>query len=192
MNAFPRRTAQPAVEPLTVAEARHHLRQDDLGADDTAYITRLIRAARQACEERTERTMTTTPWRLQLDSFPDAIELLQPPIIAITSLQYRDADGATQTLDPQDYVLDNAREPGWLVPAPGRSWPAVGEGINAVVVNYTAGYGATGADVPEPLRQWMLLAVADMYDTRRGSGERAQVRHDFADALLQPYRLLGV
>jgi len=192
MKAFPRRIAQPTVEPLTVAEALHHLRQDDLGTADTDYIGRLIRAAREACEARTERTLTSTQWRLRLDAFPDAIELLQPPVISVSSLVYLDSDGDTQTLDPQDYVVDNAREPGWLVPAPGRAWPSTASGINTVTVDYVAGYGATGAEVPEPLRQWMLLAITEMYQTRSGSGEKAHVRHDFADALLQPYRLLGV
>lgn len=192
MKSFPRRTAQPSVEPLTVAEVLHHLRQDDLGAADTAYIVRLIRAARMACEERTDRTLISTPWRLHLDDFPDAIELLMPPVISVASVQFLDADGVSQTLAAIDYQVDTARQPGWIVPAPGRAWPAVFEGINAVTVNYVAGYGATAADVPEPLIHWMLLAIGEMYATRNAGSDKPQVSHQFADALLQPYRLVGV
>ena len=48
------------------------------------------------------------------------------------------------------------------------------------------------ATVPAPLKHWMLLAIGSMYNTRNADGERAQVRHDFADALLAPYRIMGV
>lgn len=193
MNKFPRRAGSPAVEPITVAEALVHLRADADGGENDAYVTGLIQVARQACEDRIERTLITTPWRLKLDTFPDAIELLQPPVIAVQALTYLDEDGATQTVNPADYVVDTTSEPAWLVPGPGKSWPATQAGaINTVTVDYTAGYGATAATVPAPLKQWMLLAIGSMYNTRNADGERAQVRHDFADALLAPYRIMGV
>ena len=44
-------------------------------------------------------------------------------------------------------------------------------------------------DVPASIRQWMLLAIGDMYDRRAASGERPAVRHDFVDARLDRYRI---
>jgi uncharacterized phiE125 gp8 family phage protein len=195
----PRRTTTPA-EPLALAEALVHLRETGDGGANDEYIEVIITAAREACEARTERTLTTTGWLLQLDGFPSvtsdnpnaAIYLYQPPIIAVQSVQYLNASGTLTTIDSADYVLDAASAPGRLVPAPGKVWPAVQEGaINAVRVAYTAGYGAA-ADVPKPLRQWMLLAIGDMYENRNGSTERPSIPHDFADNLLNPYRMLGV
>ena len=61
-----------------------------------------------------------------------------------------------------------------------------------MVVTYTAGYGAAAADVPAPLKQWMLLAIGDMYEMRNASGDKPAVKHDFVDHLLNPYRLLGI
>ena len=193
MNAYPRRAGAPLAEPVTLLEALVHLREEaDAGAND-AYISSLISVARQACEDRTERTLVHTPWLLQLDAFPAAIVLHQPPIASVESVQYLDVDGALRTLDPADYVLDAASEPGYLVPAPDRSWPATQAGaVNTVRVRYTAGYGATAAIVPMPLKQWILLAVGSMYNTRNADAEKDQVRHGFVDALLNPYRLLGV
>jgi uncharacterized phiE125 gp8 family phage protein len=194
---FPRRTTTPT-EPLTLAEALVHLRETGDGGANDEYIEVIIGAAREACEARTERTLTTTGWLLQLDGFPTvtsdnpnaAIYLYQPPIIAVQSVQYLNASGTLTTIDSADYVLDAASAPGRLVPAPGKVWPAVQEGaINAVRVAYTAGYGA---DVPKPLRQWMLLAIGDMYENRNGSTERPSIPHDFADNLLNSYRMLGV
>ena len=87
---FPRRTTTPT-EPLTLAEALTHLRETGDGGANDEYIEVIITAAREACESRTERTLTTTGWLLQLDGFPSvtgenphaAIYLYQPPIIAV-------------------------------------------------------------------------------------------------------------
>jgi uncharacterized phiE125 gp8 family phage protein len=190
MKSFPRRAAQPVAEPISLSQALAHLRVSS-GVEDE-YITTLIQVARESCENRTEKTMIQTTWVLTLDKFPDAIELMMPPVIAIASVQYVDEAGVTQVLNPADYVLDKAREPGWLVPAPGREWPATSFGINQVIVTYTAGYGASGASVPAPLRHWMLLALTDLYENRAAHGEKPAVRHSFVDSLLDPYRLLGV
>lgn len=189
--ATPKRTGPPAAEPVTLAEAKLHLRVD--GNDEDAYITGLITVARMAAEDRLERSLVNTPWRVALDGFADAITLPMPPIVSVQSLKYWDADGVQQTLAGTGYVLDAASEPGRLVPAPGQAWPATQSGrVNAVEVNYTAGYGPTGSDVPAPVRHWMLLALGDMYANRERSAERPSVPQSFADGLLDPYRLWGV
>lgn len=192
MNAFPRRTAEPAVEPITLAAALFHLKEEGDGGEGDAYITDLIKTARRACEERTERTLISTSWRLTLDAFPSAIVLRQPPIIAVQSIEFIDADGVLQTLDPADYLVDNVSEPGYVVPAFEKAWPTTRSVINAVRVNYTAGYGTEPANVPMPLRQWMLLAIGDMFDHRNASAERPAVAHNFADSLLSPFCMVGI
>lgn len=185
----PIRTAAPAEEPVTLADAKAHLRVDV--PDDDAYIEGLIAVARVAAEDRLQRTLVHTPWRLTLDGFPAAIELPMPPTVSVEAVEFRDLSGTWVTLEPQDYEVDTINEPGYLVPAPAARWPAVGPGINGVRVNYTAGYGPTGAHVPAPIRHWMLLAVGDMYHLRNRSSEKAAVPQHFADSLLDPYRIWG-
>lgn len=192
MKAFPRRAGPPAAEPITLAEALVHLRETADGGANDAYITSLITVARTACEDRIERSLIATPWTLRLDAFPDAIELTPAPVVEVTAVSYLDTEGAEQTVDLADTYLDKASEPAWLLPAPGVTWPATLDRVNAVTVEYTAGYGPNGASVPAPLKHWILLALTELYETRSGSAERPQLRHDFADALLAPYRLLGV
>jgi uncharacterized phiE125 gp8 family phage protein len=193
MKQFPRRAGAPAAEPVTLMDALVHLREENDGGPNDAYISSLISTARQACEDRTERTLVHTAWLLQLDAFPAAIVLHQPPIASVQAVEYLDEAGALQLLDPADYVLDAASEPGHLLPAPGRTWPATQAGaVNAVRVHYTAGYGATADSVPMPLKQWILLAVGSMYNTRNADADQAQVRHGFVDGLISPYRMLGV
>lgn len=190
MTAFPRRAGPPVAPPLTLAETLEHLHEDAGVAD--AYIESLIKVACEACENRTERTLINTPWRLTVDAFPGAFKLFNPPVIAVQSVQFIDESGAPQTLDPQDYQLDNVSEPGYLMPGFGKAWPASRPTPNAVVVTYTAGYGSTPADVPNPLRQWMLLAITEMYRTRGASGEKPMVRHGFVDGLLDYYRMRSI
>lgn len=188
MSYYPRRTAEPAKEPVTLEEALEHLREDAGIAD--ARIESLIKTARMTCEARIERTLISTPWAVTMDAFPSAVILFRPPVIAVQSVTYIDADGATQTLDPQDYLVDVVSEPGYLVPGVGKSWPSTQERINAVTVAYTAGFGTEPEDVPEPLRQWILLAVGDMYSRRNRSAEKAAVPQDFADSLLDEFKIM--
>lgn len=177
----PIRITTPA-EPVTLAEAKLHLRVTDAAED--ALVSLYISAARESCEDRLDATLPTTSWRLTLDKFPDAIELLRGPLVSVEAVRYIDAAGATQTLAPQDYTVDSAGSPGYVVPAYGKAWPETRDQVNAVVVEFTAGR----ASIPAPLKAWILLAVGDMYANREGSTDKPTVPHSFADRLLDPYR----
>lgn len=181
----PKRITTPT-EPVTLAEAKLHLRVD--GTDEDALIQGLISAARETCEDRTEGTVPVTGWRLTLDTFPDAIKLPRPPIVSVESVKYLDTAGVQQTLSPLDYVVDTVSAPGYIVPAFGKAWPETRDQINAVEVEYTAGAAAA----PHALKAWMLLAIGEMFMNREGSAERPAVAHGFADRLLDPFRAWGV
>lgn len=181
----PTRTTTPT-EPVTLAEAKLHLRVD--GTDEDALITALISAARETCEDRIEGTIPVTGWRLTLDAFPDAIKLPRGPVASVESVKYLDAAGVEQTLSPLDYLVDTVSTPGYIVPAYGKAWPETREQINAVEVEYTAGSATT----PAALKAWMLLAIGDMYANREASSDRPAVAHGFADRLLDPFRVWGV
>lgn len=191
MKHFPRRTVEPTAEPLSVSEALTHLRVDDDESID--YVSSLIRTVRMQAENRTERTLMPSTWTLRLDAFPvchaGLIELRQPPVTAVTSVTYIDADGVTQAVPTADYVLDPFSEPGRLLPVD--KWPVADSRPGAVTVVYTAGY-ANAAAVPAPIKHWMLLALTDLYELRQRSGEKPALPQDFADSLLAEYRLLGI
>ena len=191
MKSFPRPTASPIAEPITLAEALIHLRETGDGGANDEYIRVLVTVARAACEERTGRTLISTPFVLKLDALPDAIELLKPPTIAVQAVKYLDEAGALQTLSSSMYTVDTASQPARIVPAYGEEWPATLDTINAVTVEFTAGYGTTSASVPAPLRHWILLAIGEMYENRNASAERPAIRSQFVDHLLDPYIVLG-
>lgn len=196
------RITDAATEPLTVAEARTHLREDLDDATNNAYIATLIKTARLQAEHRLQRTLITTTWRLTLDAFPadvqlasgarSAIRLHYPKVIAITSVKYQDETDVERTLDPADYVLDNRSDiAAYLLPAPGAAWPATYDKPNAVTILYTAGYGSAASDVPADVVAWIKLALTDLYQQRSRSSDKPQVPHQFADELLAPHKVWG-
>jgi uncharacterized phiE125 gp8 family phage protein len=179
-----------SVEPVTTADVETQLRLEP--GTETAYLQALITAARTEAENRMQRTLLSTTWRLLLDQFPDAIRLQMPRIIGVQAVQYVDELGALQTLDPTLYSVDIGSEPGWIVPAWDQVWPSTREQINAVSVVYSAGYGNSAALVPAPIRQWILLAVGEMYNNRERGAVKPSVPHEFVDGLLDTYRVRGV
>lgn len=175
-------------EPITLAEAKLHLRVDH--ADEDAYITSLITAARVICEQRTGRSIPVSTWVARADDFSDTLELPFPPLVSVTSVQYVDVYGDTQTVPSGDYRVDVYSEPCRIGPV--TEWPIADDRINAVIVTYQAGY----TDCPVPLKQWMLLAIGDMYENRTASDRpmgtaaaNASVPHSFVDGLLAAYRV---
>lgn len=181
----------PTTYPVTLAEAKLHARVDL--ADDDALITALIVAATEMCEQKIGRAIMTQTWQLTLDAFPEAFELTRVPVQSIASLTYVDLAGATQTLASNLYSLDSADEFGlaYVVPAYNGQWPDTRDQINAVKVQYVAGY-ANAAAVPQSIKQWILLTVATMYSNRETEAYSSRavsttVQMQFVDRLLDRY-----
>ena len=159
------RVSGPASEPVSLDEAKAQCRVTHAAED--AYVTRLVKAARHYVEERIDRTLLPTTWRLSLSRWPRRgwVLLPRPMLRSITSVTYLDGDGETQTVSPSAYALDADRMPGLLMPGYDLDWPTGREQSGAVRVTYEAGY-ADAASVPEDLRQAILLLTAHWYANR--------------------------
>ena len=189
MSAPPQRlvlaqTVAPTVWPVTLAEAKAHMRVD-IGDEDT-LIEALIVAATKHCENLTGRQFMLATWRLSLDRFPcgvfndqssPAIEgndiiLPRPNLLAVSSIKYDDADGTEQTMDAADYRVGTDERPGRISLAYDAEWPTTRSQSNAVRVLYTAGYSASAtaataqAAVPQNVKQAILLLVAQWFENR--------------------------
>ena len=165
------RATGPAVEPLTVAEAKLHLRVDI--SDDDAYIGTLITAAREWVENYLDRTLITTQLILRAAEFPtEELELARPPMATAGTatavvITYTLADTTTATLSTALYRVDRTTTPGNVAPVINGTWPSdVIEDANAVAVTYWAGYGPTSASVPATIRHAMLMLIGHWYDRR--------------------------
>lgn len=182
----------PATEPITLAEAKLHLRVEHSADDD--LITSLMAAARQQAEHELGRPLITQTWERVLDAFPaEAIELGMPPVQSIVHIKYIDEDEVEQTLSSSLYTLDSDTEPGWAVPDIDTDWPDTLDTVNAVRVRFLCGYG-TSDDVPEAVKAWIKIRLATMYKVREQFVTGVSVTElggNFVDRLLDPYRFYG-
>lgn len=185
--------AAPAAEPLTLAEAKAHMRVDI--SDDDVLITSLIVAARQYAEQLTARSFITQQWRFVFDSFYDddtsTIYLEKGPIASIDSITYVDMTGVTQTMPSADYVADLSGPLARITPRFGKVWPIALPQIGSGAVNFTAGYGAAAA-VPEGLKSWIKLRLSALYENREEAlaGTRIVVAElPYMDSLLDAYTI---
>lgn len=180
----------PSSEPITLTEAKSHLRIT--GSGDDTLITSLIKAARTYAEEYTHRALMTQTILLELDAFSDVndplwegwktgpylnsyknhIVLPRPPVQSVTSvITYDDADAAT-TLASSKYYVDSAGEPARVVLRTGETFPDALRVANAIRVTYVAGYASAGV-VPDALKIGMLQHVTHLYEHRGDMYEAA-------------------
>lgn len=159
----------PTEEPITLAEAKDHVR---LTASDTSQDTKLgmlIKAATRFCELWMNRRCCTQTWKLRLDNWPcyPYIELPYSKLVSVTSVVYKASDGTSTTMPSTDYVMDKYREPGIIQLAPTvRTWPTIQlNSIAGIEIQYVCGYGAAGA-VPEEVKNGILMLLEHMFENR--------------------------
>ena len=197
-------TVQPENEPLTLEEARAHLRVTPFGSPlahpDDEYIEGLITAARQFCESYLERALPAQTIQFPLDEFAGKIVVPVQPVREISEITYIDTSGVQQTLATSVYEFDAFR--GEIVLKYGQSWPATRSQVNAVLitaeVGYTDGQSPDNNPMPYDIKSAMKLIVGNLYENRE-QDVMGGTRLNFNSlplgvyALLQPHRLgLGV
>lgn len=182
----------PQAEPVTLAEAKLHLRVD--GNEDDLLISSLITSAREYCETWQGRAYVSQTWELVLDRFPqdkNCIILPLPPLLSVESIKFKNRDGVQDTCGPENYIVDTVSQPGRIVPTYGKAWPSLTlQPANAITIRFTAGYGGAEA-VPEKFKAAIKLIVAYLYEHRDEKLEK-----DFypaftvAEALLRPDKII--
>lgn len=183
----------PAVEPLTLDEAKAYLRIAH--DDDDDLIAALITGARSHIEAGTRRALITQTWRLNRDAWPAAgrIAVLPAPLQEVAAARVYDLDGEAQAIDPEAFVADTISAPGmvsfapWSLPPPGREQ-------GGIELDVTVGYGDAAVNVPTPLRLAARLLLAHWYENRGviASGGGAAVLPASVAELIAPYRVLSL
>lgn len=158
----------PALEPVSIDEAKLHCRIDH--DDEDEYLEMLIEAAREHVEQQVlNRSLITQTWDLYLDRFPGKAEIRLPfpPLQEVTGVYYTPDGVNEQTFAAANYEVDTAGEPGRIVLKRTASWP--GDElvvVNGVRIRFVAGYGDAAADVPGPIRRGLLVLIGDLYEHR--------------------------
>jgi len=151
----------PAELAVSLDSAITAARANGAGLDDE--VKQAVLTATAEAEFETQRAFITQTLRITLDRFEGAIKLPRPRLISVVHVKFLDQAGQQQTLDPQDYQVDTESEPGYIVPAPGKAWPATAARINAVEVQYVAGYGPDHTSVPDSVKGFILRRVAEQF-----------------------------
>lgn len=160
MNEVYTLSAAPAIEPVTVAEAKLAARFD--GSDLDAVIAGYIATARKMAEQETSRCFIEQTWRLTLTEWPDdgVIELRRGPLLTVSAVETWNGS-AWVALATSAYVVVPGQFYASVHPALNTSWPSLVDAVGPRVrVTFTAGYGANATTVPENVKTWIKAQVA--------------------------------
>lgn len=156
-------TTPPTAEPLTLGEVKAHLRLD--GGEEDALLLSLVTAAREHLERETGLCLMAQSWRLHLNDWPadGVIRLARSPVQAIQIITVYGADGVPLHVPLEDHLLDGEGRPArlWL-----RYPPPPGQAMNGIEIDFSAGFGEAGTDVPGTLKRAMLIHIAHMFAFR--------------------------
>ena len=164
--------SEATTEPVTVAELRTYLRMGSTDStSEDVLLTSFITVARQKAENITRRSLISQTWRLTLDQFPVYdVELpraapLSTVSTAVTITYVEDTTaGTSTTLGSTVYAIDSASIPARVYPAYANDWPSnVRDYDNAVTIQYITGYSTA----PEPVKNWIKMVAADLYENRQ-------------------------
>ena len=178
---------EPATEPVSVEEAKSHLRIDT--ERDDALLAALIRAARSHVESETGIAIIEQLWRRYLDDWPldRCVRLARHPVRRVVGITLFDAEGQPHAMPDAWSRLDTVSRPARLLVS-----DAVppGAAMNGIEIEFVAGLAETAADVPDTIRRAVLLLVAHWYEFR---GVVAPDRQPVSvppglDRLLAPHR----
>jgi uncharacterized phiE125 gp8 family phage protein len=176
----------PAVEPISLAEAKLYLRVEH--DDDDAVIASLITAARAQVEMQARVALITQAWRFVYSRWPATgrLTLTRAPVRQLLSARVYDGAGVAQAINTLAFSIDRVLgvlgfQP-CVLPAPGRL-------VGGIEIDIELGFGPAAADVPAPLRQAVKLLLAHWYETRGPAPDEREARvFDHVGVLLAPYR----
>lgn len=183
------RSAAPTDLPVSLAEAKAHLRVEASYTTDDADIASCLAAVVDMLdgpEGLLNRALITQTLTLTMDCFPgtvydergfqvfsslatpSAFDLPLPPMRSVTSIAYLDTNGDSQTLAASGYRVLNANNPtrrGRVELAYGSTWPSTRPIEQAVTVTYSAGFGDATA-VPDHYKRLIMVLAKELYDHR--------------------------
>ena len=190
----------PEIEPVTLAEVKLHAHIDHSVQD--SIINSWIKGSRTIVEAYQRRALIGQIWEMSFDCFPALpIDLPMAPLMQLISIKYIDCNGTETTLyydgynpvstteeggdEPStnsEFIVDTSGSPGRLSHAYSCVWPSVVlRPIDAVKIRFACGYGIDREDVPENVRDAIMLYCTYMNENR--AGEVIQPPRQFFDLI---------
>ena len=181
-------SVQPTLEPVTVDEQQSWSRITDEA--ESAHLEALIKGARVYVEQYLQRALMTQTLIERFDYFTGYFELQRGPVQSITSVQYIDVAGSTQTISSANYYTDLVSTPARIWPATSYTWPSTFDRPNAVTLTYVAGW-SDAASVPQPIKMAISMLVDHWYENRAPFvvGQTVTEMPLTVSSLLAPWRI---
>ena len=179
---------QPLVEPITLEEAKKHLRLEGVLDDEDSQIQMMIIAARRLAEGKLNRTIVQRELAATFDGWGCKMRLPKPPFVELLGVDYMDSEGVSQPMPVDSYYVLQGREPAEVAFVGGAPLPALAKRRGTITVRYLAGY--PDGQVPEDLKSWMLLQIGSLYAHRESviaGVSVAPLPEIYERMFLQPY-----
>ena len=153
----------PTEEPITLEEAKSHLRVTHSLEDD--IIEDLITDAREWCEDFDNKAYLTQTRILPLkEKKYKPIKVPRPPLQSVEKIVVVDKDNTEHEVT--DYEVDKISEPGRLLI---NEYPNVDQKeMNPVQITYKAGYESK-EDVPGKVKRAIRLLLGHWYNNREAA-----------------------
>lgn len=151
-------TSGPAVEPVTLDDAKAHLRID--GAAEDVLLSSLILTSRLHVEAALGLALIHQTWRLVLDRWPlcGTIDVRIAPLQAVSAIHVKTSTETSVLVPPTNYLVDLASKPRIVLNNSGVVVPRLAAA--GIEIDLLAGFGATAASVPAPLKHAVLMLTA--------------------------------
>lgn len=162
------------VNPVPLRELSAHLRLANGFSDDGSedgLLELYLRNATAVIETRLGQALINRPYVLQIACWNSAGHLTLPigPVAEIDSFQLVSSAGPV-SLAPTEWVLEPAASRQRVSGPFGQSLRSIPFG-GIAELNFTAGHGPSWNEVPDDLRQAVLLLAAHFYENRFGEVE---------------------
>lgn len=170
----------PTALAVSVADMKDHLRIADY-SDHDAMIQTYIEAETRSFEHKSNTCLCAQTWYAYL-SFEEVVEkvyLNKYPITAISSIKYYDSDNSQQTLSTDDYSVTYALRPSEIIID---DIPAVYERVDAMVIEFIAGFTSVPDDIVLALKQ----RVFKIYNN---PGDFVEIKTGYFDKVARDYRI---
>lgn len=155
----PKVVTPPTAEPVSLLEAKRHVRAADFD-DDDEYLSGLIAAARDHAELYCGAFFAPCTIEASATDWCDFKRVPTLPLGDVASIGYVDTSGATQTVETDIYERrDNA-----IVTKYGKRWPPIQMG-SLIKLTASAGF----EKCPTSVKHAMLLWISEAYENRESA-----------------------
>lgn len=137
--------------------------------DEDGYLELLILAATEVLEALTSKAFITRNFRMYMDEWSDDEYTMLPlnPVSAVSAINYIDDFGNSQSaMSLFEIDIFDESLPPRIKLKEDYVYPVLEDQMNAITIDFTAGYGDSPNDIPAKIKQCILFLVAHWYSAR--------------------------